>query len=230
MNIAILPARGGSKRIPRKNIKEFCGKPMIAWSIEAAKKSGIFDKIVVSTDDAEIASIARSYGADIPFKRPVEFSDDKTGTHAVIKHAIQALEAQTISCQHICCIYPTAPFIQVQDILEGYENITQTPQVQYSFPVCEFSYPIQRALKYNEGKLSMFQPHHFTSRSQDLEPAYHDAGQFYWGTKEAYLNDLPIFSDRTLPIIIPRMRTIDIDTVEDWELALLMAQYLLPRG
>lgn len=227
MNVAIIPARGGSKRIPRKNIKAFCGKPMIAWSIDAARQSGVFDRIIVSTDDEEIADVARHYGAEVPFMRPQILSDDFSGTNAVIKHAVQMLEKEGDVIANACCIYATAPFIQIADILEGYKNITQNEDVLFSFPVCEFPYPIQRAIKkIDNDRLEMFQPENFTSRSQDLEPAYHDVGQFYWGKRDAWLNDLQTFAAYSMPVVIPRKRAIDLDTPEDWELAVIMSSYL----
>ncbi|MFH0473987.1 pseudaminic acid cytidylyltransferase [Kluyvera ascorbata] len=227
MNVAIIPARGGSKRIPRKNIKEFCGKPMIAWSIEAACKSGVFDRIIVSTDDEEIANISVNYGAEVPFIRPENLADDFSGTNAVIKHAIEELESQGNKIDLVCCIYATAPFIQVEDILQGYKNLIENEDVYFSFPVCEFPYPVQRALKLtHSGRIEMFQPEHFSSRSQDLENAYHDTGQFYWGRRDAYLKKFVTFKEYSIPIIIPRKRVIDLDTMEDWELAVIMSKYL----
>jgi len=231
MKVAIIPARGGSKRIPRKNIKSFCGKPIIAWSIDAAIQSGLFDEIIVSTDDEEIATIARAYGAKVPFMRPAALADDYTGTHAVVKHALQELEHQGSVINHVCCMYATAPFIQVEDILQGYKNITQYEEIHYSFPVCEFPYPIQRALKHtNKNRIEMFQQQYCFSRSQDLEPAFYDVGQFYWGKKDAYINELPLFGRHSMTIVIPRKRAIDLDTPEDWELAVLMSRYLFSNN
>ncbi len=227
MNVAIIPARGGSKRIPRKNIKEFCGKPMIAWSIEAACKSGVFDRIIVSTDDEEIANISIKFGAEVPFIRPESLADDFSGTNAVVKHAIEELESQGNIIDLVCCIYATAPFIQVEDILRGYENLIENEDAYFSFPVCEFPYPIQRALKLvHNNRIEMFQPEHFSSRSQDLVSSYHDAGQFYWGRRDAYLKNLITFKEYSIPIIIPRKRVIDLDTMEDWELAVIMSKHL----
>ncbi|MDS9878803.1 pseudaminic acid cytidylyltransferase [Pseudomonas protegens] len=222
MNVAIIPARGGSKRISRKNIKEFCGKPMIAWSIEAALKSGCFEQVIVSTDDAEIAEVAVQHGASVPFMRPAELSDDHTGTTPVVRHAIEWLNLQGSNPQYVCCLYATAPLIDSQDILKGL-NALDKEGGDYAFSVTSYAFPIQRAIRINEdGRVDMFNPEYFAVRSQDLEHAYHDAGQFYWGTYAAWLENRVIFGKRSLPIILPRHRVQDIDTLEDWE----MAEYL----
>ncbi|MDD5052039.1 MAG: pseudaminic acid cytidylyltransferase [Sulfuricurvum sp.] len=226
MRIAIIPARGGSKRIPRKNIKSFCGKPIIAYSIEAAQQSALFDRIIISTDDEEIANVACSYGAEIPFIRPQELSDDYTATIPVIAHAIQTLQAQGDVIDAACCIYATAPFIHAENIRDAY-NALITHNKQYAFPVTTFPFPIQRAMKRNEqGNIEMFYPEHFATRSQDLEEAYHDVGQFYWGTREAWLDKRAIFSDAATTIVLPRHLVQDIDTHEDWFRAELMYQAL----
>ena len=222
MKLAVIPARGGSKRIPRKNIKLFCGKPMIAWSIEAARRTGLFDRIIVSTDDREIAYIAKKYGAEVPFMRPAELSDDYVGTTPVIKHAIQWHLANAFDLQYVCCIYPTAPLIDVADIRRGL-RILETTGAKFTFSVTSYAFPIQRALKIrNDGVLDMFYPNEFNTRSQDLTEAYHDAGQFYWGSFEAWLEGGAIFSNMSAPVIIPRYRVQDIDTQEDWQ----QAEYL----
>lgn len=219
MNVAIIPARGGSKRIPRKNIKDFCGKPMIAWSIEAAKKSKVFDKIVVSTDDREIAEIAQQYGAEVPFIRPDELSNDFTGTIPVIKHAAQWLLDHGNNLDYVCCIYATAPFIDADDLINGLSTI-EKDKADYVFSVTSFPYPIQRALKISsEMDISMFDPNMFHVRSQELEEAWHDAGQFYWGTLESWVNEKAIFTSYSKPVILPRERVQDIDTPEDWKVA-----------
>lgn len=227
MNVAIIPARGGSKRIPRKNIKNFHGKPIIAYSIIAAKESRLFDRIIVSTDDDEIANISLSFGAEVPFIRPFDISDDYSTTNDVIKHSIHWLNKNECSPEYICCIYPTAPFIQIDDIVNSYMTISGDSDINYCFPVCEFPYPIQRAMRCNEnGRVEMFQPQYFTARSQDLDNAYHDAGQFYWGRANAYINDEPIFSTNSIPLIISRKRVIDLDNQEDWDIAVSMYEYL----
>ena len=222
MNIAIIPARGGSKRIPRKNIKLFCGKPMIAWSIEAALQSGCFDQIVVSTDDVEIAEVARQYGAQVPFMRPAALSDDHTGTTAVVAHAIDWFAAQGQMPEQVCCLYATAPFVSADDLRRGLAVLTETG-ADYAFTVTSYAFPIQRAIRITPaGRLEMFSPEHFNTRSQDLQEAYHDAGQFYWGRASAWLDNTMLFSPASVPLLLPRHRVQDIDTPEDWQ----MAEYL----
>jgi len=216
MNVAIIPARGGSKRIPRKNIREFHGKPMIAWSIEAAKRSECFDKIIVSTDDAEIAHIARQYGAEVPFTRPDYLADDFSTTSDVVKHAIQYLQPVSEECMYVCCIYATAPFVTAESINEGLNRIVEN-ECDYVFPVTTFAYPIQRAIKITpDNRIEMFCPEHLKTRSQDLEEAWHDAGQFYWGRIDAWLQEVPLFGTSSCPLILPRHYVQDIDTEEDW--------------
>jgi len=226
MNIAIIPARGSSKRIPRKNIKEFCGKPMIAWSIEAAKASGLFDNIIVSTDDIEIAEVAKKFGAAVPFMRPVELSDDYVGTGAVIKHAVGWAIDNLGEVDFVCTIYATAPFIQPSDLIKGLAMLMDTDS-QLAFTATTFPFPIQRAIKITgTGNVAMFQPEHYKTRSQDLEPAYHDAGQFYWARTEAVIKEVSAFSNVAIPIILPRHQVQDIDTIEDWQRAELMFKAL----
>lgn len=216
MNICVIPARGGSKRIPRKNIRDFCGKPMIAWSIETAIKSELFAHIIVSTDDEEIATFATSLGAKVPFRRPAQLADDYTPTRPVVNHAIREAEQHFGRPEFVCCIYPTAPFIQSDDLQRGLQQLTHS-DADFAFSVTRFAYPIQRALKINErGRVEMFQPEHRLTRSQDLEEAYHDAGQFYWGRTEAFLQDRDTFSSLGAPIVLPTWRVHDIDTEEDW--------------
>lgn len=216
MNIAVIPARGGSKRIPRKNIKEFCGQPMIAWSIKAAQKSNCFERIIVSTDDDEIASVAQKCGAEVPFMRPEVLSNDYVGTTAVVNHTVKWLIEHGEKSQNVCCLYATAPFVQPQDLQRGLE-ILQTQECDYVFSVTSFAFPIQRAIRITqEQRVEMFQPEYFTTRSQDLEEAYHDAGQFYWGTTQAWLNGKSLFSNHSTPVVLPRHRVQDIDTQEDW--------------
>lgn len=221
MKVAIIPARGGSKRIPEKNIKMFAGKPMIAWSIEAAKASACFDKIIVSTDDEAIATIAKKHGADVPFKRPASLSDDYTGTIPVIAHAIREVNEQQAAAglalvSYACCIYATAPFVQPSDILAGLDRVSQS-DIDYAFSVTSYPSPIQRALQLtNEQRVCMFQPEQFHQRSQDLVEAFHDAGQFYWGRANAWLAERVLFSEASAAVVIPRHRVQDIDTAEDW--------------
>ena len=219
MRVCIIPARGGSKRIPRKNIKEFCGKPMIAWSIEAALKSGCFDRVIVSTDDQEIASVAKKYGAEVPFMRPAKLSDDYAGTIPVIKQAIEWLNKNEQAPNLVCCLYATAPFVSAEDIQQGLKQLEQT-QASYAFTVTSYAFPIQRAIKITAtNHVEMFASEHFNTRSQDLEEAYHDAGQFYWGTAEAWTTEKVIFGTESTPVILPRHRVQDIDTPEDWDRA-----------
>ncbi|WP_305966773.1 pseudaminic acid cytidylyltransferase [Marinobacter salsuginis] len=214
--VAIIPARGGSKRIPRKNIKAFCGKPMIAWSIEAAKKSGCFERIVVSTDDAEIAEVARQFGAETPFLRPSSLSDDYTGTIPVIRHAVDWLSDNGSPVSEACCLYATAPFVSPEDLKRG-QQMLQSEACSYAFSVTSYAFPIQRAIRItSKGRVAMFNPEHFQTRSQDLEEAWHDAGQFYWGAVEAWQDEKPIFSEEAVPVTLPRHRVQDIDTPEDW--------------
>ncbi len=222
MRVAIIPARGGSKRIPRKNIKNFCGKPMIAWSIEEAIKSNCFDRVIVSTDDGEIAEIAKKYGAEVPFIRPKELADDYTGTNEVICHTIEWLINHDIQPDEVCCIYATAPFIQASDIQGAYHQLIEN-DCNYVFSATRYPFPIQRAFKItSEKNVRMFYTEHEHTRSQDLEEAYHDAGQFYWGRAEAWLEHISIFNDKSMAYILPRCRVQDIDNQEDWDNAELM--------
>lgn len=216
MRIAVIPARGGSKRIPRKNIKPFGGKPMIAWPIAAAQASGCFDRIIVSTDDEEIAGVARQSGAEVPFMRPPELADDSTGTIAVMKHAIEWCADNGPPPDPVCCIYATAPFVRPADLREGLD-LLQGEDCEYVFTATEYVAPIQRALRISPaGRVSMLNPEYFTARSQDLEPAYHDAAQFYWGRASAWAAGHAIFSPAAVALLLPRYRVQDIDTPDDW--------------
>lgn len=230
MNLAIIPARGGSKRIPRKNIKLFCGKPMLAWSIEAARHAGCFDHIVVSTDDAEIAHVAQEYGAEVPFIRPAEISDDYTGTSAVVRHAIKTLAEAGQVFEHIGCVYATAPFLNGELLKEAFA-LLQKKSPSYVFSVTPYSTPIQRALRLNQqGQVQMRQPEFAAARSQDLEVSYHDAGQFYLAQTETWLAQKSVFNSGALPFILPNYRVQDIDTQDDWLRAELMMQGLQQMG
>jgi N-acylneuraminate cytidylyltransferase len=216
MKIAVIPARGGSKRIPRKNIKPFCGKPMIAWSIEASKESGLFDHIFVSTDDAEIAEIARAYGAESPFVRPPELSNDYAGTTEVIAHATQWALNEGLNLQAVCCIYATAPLIQIEDLIKGWD-VFSSGGWEYVFSASEFEASVFRAFKKNsDGGVEMIFPEYFASRSQDLPITYHDAGQYYWGRPESWIEGRKIFGGNSAPINLPKWRVQDIDNSEDW--------------
>jgi N-acylneuraminate cytidylyltransferase len=226
MRLAVIPARGGSKRIPRKNIKSFYGKPMLAWSIDAARESGCFDRIIVSTDDDEIAQVARDHGAETPFVRPEDLANDHATTIPVIAHAIQWQAGHGATPVEVCCIYATAPFVRAADLQQGLAVLRERG-TDYAFSVTGYGFPIQRAIRITpEQRVEMFSPEHFNTRSQDLEETYHDAGQFYWGRAEAWLQGKPIFSSNAAPLILPRHRVQDIDTPEDWERAELMFQAL----
>lgn len=215
MNIAVIPARGGSKRIPRKNIKEFCGKPIIAYAISAAKESGLFDRIVVSTDDDEIATIAKQFGAETPFIRPIELSNDYTPTVPVVSHSIEICRELGWKVDDVCCIYPCAPFVEVRDLVGVHQQFIKS-RSNYCFPVTEFPSPIQRALNIlSDGKIHPYFPDFKNTRTQDLEPAYYDAGQFYWGKAEDWLRDLSIHGN-AMGYIIPNYRVVDIDSAQDW--------------
>ena len=216
MNICVIPARAGSRRIPRKNIKEFNGKPIIAYSIEAALKSNCFSQVIVSTDDDEISDVAKKYGAYVPFVRPDELSNDYVGTIPVIKHTIEWMEDNNNYIENVCCLYATAPFIQSKIISKAYQQLKNS-SADYCFSVTSFAFPIQRAIRIvQDNKVDMFYPEHFNTRSQDLEEACHDAGQFYWGKAQAFKAELPLFSEVATPYVLPRYLVQDIDTMEDW--------------
>jgi pseudaminic acid cytidylyltransferase len=219
MRLVVIPARGGSKRIPRKNVRNFCGKPMLAWSIQAALDSGCIDRVIVSTDDDEIAEVALRYGAEVPFMRPANLADDYTGTTEVVQHAVQWLSARGADIEQTCCLYATAPFVTGNDLRLGLDLLIKSGS-SYAFSVTSYPFPIQRALKLTDaGRISMLHPEHADTRSQDLELAYHDAGQFYWGTREAWLAAEAIYADHSVPVVLPSYRVQDIDTPEDWERA-----------
>ncbi|WP_236181630.1 MULTISPECIES: pseudaminic acid cytidylyltransferase [Pseudomonas] len=215
-NVAIIPARGGSKRIPRKNLAPFDGVPMIVRSIRTALDSGLFEQVVVSTDDAEIADVARANGAHVPFIRPAELADDFTGTAAVIVHALQQLPA----FEYACCVYATAPLLQARFLRQGFELLKRHPDKSFAFSVTDFGFPVQRALTLDgQGGLTALYPEFRNTRSQDLPAAFQDAGQFYWGRSEAWLGGEVLYSPVSLPVILPRYLVQDIDTVEDWKRA-----------
>jgi len=221
VNLCVIPARGGSKRIPRKNIKDFLGQPIIAYSIRVALESNLFDKVIVSTDDEEIAAIAREYGAETPFLRPANLSDDYASANEPIKHAIRWCKDKGFSLSYVCCIYATAPLLRVEYLIEAYEKLRNSGKY-FAFSVTSFAFPIQRAIRINNKGVSMFYPQYLMTRSQDLEDSYHDAGQFYWGLPEAFLNNLTAFSNKSIPIILPRYLVQDIDSLEDWRRAELL--------
>ncbi|MBT9311371.1 pseudaminic acid cytidylyltransferase [Leptothoe kymatousa] len=227
MKVAVIPARGGSKRIPRKNIKIFYGQPMIAWSIQAAQKSLLFDRIIVSTEDCEIAAIAKQLGAEVPFTRPEQISDDHTGTTEVIAHATQWMINAGWPVTAVCCIYATAPFIQIKDIKQGL-NFLESGNWEYVFSATEFSTPIFRSFEQtSRGELQMFFPDYFLVRSQDMPRALHDAGQFYWGRPSAWLNNKRIFAQHSTCVVIPTWRVHDIDTEDDWKRAEIISKTIM---
>jgi pseudaminic acid cytidylyltransferase len=229
MKLAVIPARGGSKRIPRKNIKSFHGKPMIGYAIEAALASNVFDRVIVSTDDTEIAEVAKAYGAELPFIRPPDLADDHTPTVPVIAHAIQACKSLGWNVEEVCCIYPGVPFISTEDLRCAHEQLV-TSDAHYVFPITGFPSPIQRALKrLPNGSVQPFQPEHAATRTQDLEPGYFDAGQFYWGKASSWLEGLNLHLNGTT-LVIPEWRVVDIDTPSDWARAELLYATLSDKG
>ncbi|MGD9178899.1 MAG: pseudaminic acid cytidylyltransferase [Desulfobacterales bacterium] len=217
--VAIIPARGGSKRIPRKNIKTFAGQPIIAYSINAAITSNLFDRIILSTDSEQIAEVGSSYGAEVPFMRPAELSDDFTGTAEVLIHSLNWLTENDKFYPYFCCIYPTAPFLEKEYLVKGFD-ILRKNNATSAFSVTSFPYPIFRALKIKaNNRIKMFWPEHLHSRSNDLPDAYHDAGQFYWCDTKKFLKEKIVFSSDSVPVVLPRNLVQDIDTHEDWETA-----------
>jgi pseudaminic acid cytidylyltransferase len=229
MKLAIIPARGGSKRIPRKNVKPFAGKPMIAYAIEAARTSGLFDKVIVSTDDAEILDVARAAGAEAPFMRPTDLADDHTPTVPVIRHAIEMCRDQGWPVDWVCCIYPGVPFLQVEDLVSAFDLLQANGGEGYVFPVTGFPSPIQRALKMDDSAcVAPFNPQYASTRTQDLEPAFFDAGQFYWGAADTWLQGLNIHAHGR-GIVLPEWRVVDIDTPADWDRAEALHQVLSAR-
>lgn len=222
MNFALIPARSGSKRIKNKNIREFCGKPLIAYSIETALASGLFDEVIVSTDCEQIAALARSLGASTPFMRPSKLSDDFTGTREVIDHAILALQDLGKEFDLCCCIYATSPLLQVEYLRQGLDDLKRQPDKAFAFSVTHFDFPVQRAIKITADGMAPMFPAFVDARSQDLDEAVHDAGQFYWGHSKAFLTKKPLFSEHALPVLLPRYLVQDIDTEEDWIRAELM--------
>lgn len=224
--LAVIPARGGSKRIPRKNIRNFFGKPMIAYSIQGAIESGVFDRIIVSTDDEEIATVARSYGADVPFLRPSELSDDHMGITEVVAHAVDWVRRYDQDPESVCCIFATAPLIQKEDIKKGLD-IMERGAWQYVFSATSFGFPIFRSFKMKaDHGLEMFFPEHFKTRSQDLPHAMQDAGQFYWGRSQAWIDGLRLFDQWSTVVELPRWRVQDIDTIEDWKNAEMIYRFM----
>lgn len=230
MNIAVIPARGGSKRIPGKNIRSFGGKPMIAWSIEAALRSELFERVLVSTDDAAIAKVASSYGAEVPFWRPDLLSDDYTDVTAVVEHAVRWMHSERWEPESVCCIYATTPFISTEDLLEGQRKL-KTGSWHYVLAATEFAAPVYRSFRLKpDGGVEMLFPEHFETRSQDLPVVLHDAAHFCWGRPAAWLERARIFDTGTCTHLVPRWRVVDIDTEEDWQYAELLWAVLRGAG
>lgn len=215
MRLAVIPARGGSKRIPRKNIRLFHGIPMIARSIQAALEAKAFDRVIVSTDDDEIAEIAVRHGAEVPFKRPAALADDFTGTGAVVEHAVSWYQAQGADVEFVCCIYATAPFLEAGVLRDAYAKLIQSPSKHNAFSVCKFDPNPLRAFTITQGEIQMLYPENMPKRSQDLPDVYHDAGQFYWQRVE-HMNRSVMFSGDSIPIELSADKVQDIDTEDDW--------------
>lgn len=225
MNVCIIPARGGSKRIPRKNIRDFMGLPMIAYSIRSAANSGLFDKIIVSTDSEEVAEVARAYGAEVPFMRPADLADDYTTTSAVLTHALEYVRGQGLAPEYACCIYATAPFIRSEYLIQGLDALMAS-SAHNAFSVASYAFPVFRSQRIREdGMLEMQWPEHRLTRSQDLPELYHDAGQFYWTKVDRFLENSDLYANAA-PVVLPRHLVQDIDTEEDWKRAELMYKAL----
>lgn len=227
--IAIITARGGSKRIPRKNIKEFCGKPILAYSIEAALAAGIFDTVMVSTDDEEIAEVARQYGAEVPFYRSEKTANDFATTNDVLLEVLEEYEKRGERFELACCIYPTAPFVTAQKLKTAVEQLTES-DADTLIPVVSFSYPPQRAMIVKEGRLVFEYPQYLDSRSQDLEPHYHDVGQFYVFRTAAFEKNRKLMLGNILPMVIPEMEVQDIDNESDWKIAEIKYRAMEQKG
>lgn len=216
MRLGVICARGGSKRIPKKNIRDFAGRPIMGWSVDAARASGCFDRLIVSTDDAEIVTVAESLGLEVPFQRPSELANDHAGTIEVMAHAVAWAKSEGLELDAVACLYPAAPFMLSADLVSALD-VLLAGDWAYVFPATEFPAPIHRAFEKSlQGNLSMFFPEHFPARSQDLPVALHDAGQFYWGRPQAWLNRVPMIGPESTALTIPRWRVQDIDTPEDW--------------
>jgi len=221
VNIAIIPARGGSKRIPRKNIREFRGKPMLAWAIGIALESRLFEQVIVSTDDEYIAQIARASGAVTPFIRPADLADDLTPTVPVIAHALEACQAMGWDIEYACCIYPCVPFLKGSDLIDAFMLIQET-DAPFAYPVTDYPHPIQRAMRrLPSGHIQLFNPEHELTRTQDLERSYHDTGQFYWGKVSAWKEQMKMHT-AGVSLVIPNWRVVDIDNPDDWKRAELL--------
>lgn len=217
MRIAVIPARGGSKRIPRKNIKNFCGKPIITYSIEAALSSSVIDRVIVSTDNQEVGRIARECGAETPFTRPADLSDDMTPMVPVVQHAATWIESNWGPVNMICCIHATAPFIRAEDLRSALHKYMDEGVTGYVFSASRFGFPVQRGFRLTQtGHCEMLHPEFYNTRSQDIEEVYQDAGQFYWGSSVTFRSGRAFFSLDSKPYVLPRYRVQDIDTDDDW--------------
>ncbi len=216
--IAVIPARGGSKRVPRKNVRPFAGRPMIGYAIEVARRSGLFDHVLVSTDDAEVAAVARELGAEVPFQRPAALADDFTPTVPVIAHALRAAAELGWRVDLACCIYPAVPLLRAEALTQALA-LLEAGAAPYAFPVLAYRAPIQRALKRDaQGRSAPLHPEFMQTRTQDLPPAFHDAGQFYWGRAESWLAGRPLHAD-ACTLVCDDGSVVDIDTETDWALA-----------
>jgi len=225
-NVCIIPARGGSKRIPRKNIKDFLGKPIIAYSIEVALQSGLFDEVMVSTDDLEIAEIGKKYGVKVPFLRSGKNSDDHASTADVLEEVIKDYLKAGKEFSHACCLYPTAPFVKPEHLIEGNKMIMNNG-VDSVFPIVKFDYPIWRGLRKKEkGEVEMVWNEYSNSRSQDLEQVFHDAGQWYWFNVKRFLDGMKLFTENSKGIELSPLEVQDIDNDHDWHLAEMKYAYL----
>lgn len=226
--VAIITARGGSKRIPRKNIKNFLGYPIIKYSIDAALQAGCFDEVMVSTDDKAIADVAISFGAKVPFMRTAVTSNDFATTADVISEVLNSYKLQGKNFQYCCCIYPTAPFVTAQKLKNAYYELINS-DAESLVPVVRFGFPIQRSFKIENGLVKMNWPEHMNSRSQDLVPAYHDCGQFYFLRTDSFLKNGKLFTDFTIPYEMPESEVQDIDNEEDWKIAEIKYTFLLEK-
>lgn len=225
MKLCVIPARGGSKRIPRKNIRVFCGKPMIVWAIECALQSRLFQKVIVSTDDENIADVARAAGAETPFLRPANLADDFTPTVPVIAHAVEASEKIGWNIEYACCIYPCVPLLETADLVDAFE-LMQRNKALFSYPVTDYAHPIQRAMRQlPSGQMQFLHPENEMARTQDLERTYHDAGQFYWGRACAWKARMNMHT-AGIGLVVPRWRVVDIDNEDDWKRGELLHKVL----
>tara|TARA_B100000795_G_C22739118_1_gene414540 strand:- start:361 stop:1047 length:687 start_codon:yes stop_codon:yes gene_type:complete len=223
MNIAIIPARIGSKRIKEKNLKKFCNKPAIYWTIKELKKTKLFEKIIVSTDSIKLANLAKFYGAEVPFMRPKKLAGDFVSTSDVVRHAIKWLDKNKIQSKYVCCAYPCAVFIDSKDIKKGYTQLKKKKS-EYVFSAASVAESIYRSFYFKKNHLKMMFPKNYDYRTQDLTNLFIDAGQFYWGLKDTWLNKNKIFTKESSIVNIPRYKYVDIDTIEDWKFAEKLAK------